>query len=120
MFANGRHECLSLLLHAAQHLHLEAKHLPSTGLPICRRLSIHLVRTQAQRLKNEKTRLYETCKKLHTKLRFGLTGTPMQNKHKELYNLLRLCALSQLPACVSAGWALCMQKVGIVLHKHGA
>ena len=44
----------------------------------------------------------------------------MQNKHKELYNLLRLCALLHFPACVSAGLALCMQKVSMVLYKHGA
>ena len=49
---------------------------------------------QAQKLKSEKTQLYQMCSALGTKLRYGLTGTPMQNRHKELYNLLRLCALA--------------------------
>ena len=62
---------------------------------------MHSVCMQAQRLKNDKTKLYKACKELRTKLRFGLTGTPMQNKHSELYILVHLCAplsCSLLPA----------------------
>lgn len=65
---------------------------------------------QAQRLKNDDTQAYKACKGLGTKLRFGLTGTPMQNKYAELYNLVDLCAHLQFPVCISVDLASCMQK----------
>ena len=58
--------------------------------------------TQAQKLKNEKSLIYKMCETLGTKLRFALTGTPMQNNHGELYNLLHLCALLQAPCLAVA------------------
>ena len=61
---------------------------------------------QAQRLKNGETIIYEMCRKLGTKLRYGLTGTPMQNNHKEIFKLLRLCAHSPARACFKA-WLRC-------------
>lgn len=42
---------------------------------------------EAHRLKNEKSGLYKSCVGLQTKKRFGLTGTIMQNKISELFNL---------------------------------
>ncbi|KAK9838111.1 hypothetical protein WJX81_001965 [Elliptochloris bilobata] len=51
---------------------------------------------EAQRLKNKKIGLYTACATLGTLLRYGLTGTPMQNDHKELYNLLNLIVPGKL------------------------
>ncbi|KAJ7981486.1 Switch 2 [Quillaja saponaria] len=42
---------------------------------------------EAHRLKNEKSKLYKACLEIKTKKRFGLTGTVMQNKIIELFNL---------------------------------
>ncbi|PIA35230.1 hypothetical protein AQUCO_03600119v1 [Aquilegia coerulea] len=42
---------------------------------------------EAHRLKNEKAKLYEACLRIKTTKRFGLTGTIMQNKIMELFNL---------------------------------
>ncbi|XP_031481063.1 switch 2 isoform X1 [Nymphaea colorata] len=43
---------------------------------------------EAHRLKNEKSQLYKACLGIKTSKRFGLTGTIMQNKIMELFNLL--------------------------------
>ncbi|GMH11071.1 hypothetical protein Nepgr_012912 [Nepenthes gracilis] len=43
---------------------------------------------EAHRLKNEKSKLYQACLYIKTKKRYGLTGTIMQNKIMELFNLL--------------------------------
>ncbi|KAI9093173.1 hypothetical protein K1719_027187 [Acacia pycnantha] len=43
---------------------------------------------EAHRLKNEKSKLYRACLEIKTQRRFGLTGTIMQNKIMELFNLL--------------------------------
>ncbi|CAM8958840.1 unnamed protein product [Rhodiola kirilowii] len=43
---------------------------------------------EAHRLKNEKSKLYTACLEIKTPKRFGLTGTIMQNKIMELFNLL--------------------------------
>ncbi|KAI4383324.1 hypothetical protein MLD38_009174 [Melastoma candidum] len=42
---------------------------------------------EAHRLKNEKSKLYAACLELKTPRRIGLTGTVMQNKIMELFNL---------------------------------
>uniref|UniRef100_A0A0E0KFK3 Helicase ATP-binding domain-containing protein n=1 Tax=Oryza punctata TaxID=4537 RepID=A0A0E0KFK3_ORYPU len=42
---------------------------------------------EAHRLKNEKSKLYTACLGITTPKRFGLTGTIMQNKIMELFNL---------------------------------
>uniref|UniRef100_A0A0D9WMJ1 Helicase ATP-binding domain-containing protein n=1 Tax=Leersia perrieri TaxID=77586 RepID=A0A0D9WMJ1_9ORYZ len=42
---------------------------------------------EAHRLKNEKSKLYTACLGITTQKRFGLTGTIMQNKIMELFNL---------------------------------
>ncbi|KAL2474046.1 Switch 2 [Forsythia ovata] len=42
---------------------------------------------EAHRLKNEKSKLYGACLKIRTLKRYGLTGTIMQNKIMELFNL---------------------------------
>lgn len=42
---------------------------------------------EAHRLKNEKSQLYRACLGIKTRKRFGLTGTIMQNKILELFNL---------------------------------
>lgn len=42
---------------------------------------------EAHRLKNEKSKLYEACLGIQSRKRYGLTGTIMQNKIMELFNL---------------------------------
>ncbi|KAL1817503.1 hypothetical protein DCAR_0521950 [Daucus carota subsp. sativus] len=42
---------------------------------------------EAHRLKNDKSKLYQACLAIGTKKRYGLTGTIMQNKLMELFNL---------------------------------
>nr|DAD17748.1 TPA_asm: hypothetical protein HUJ06_019211 [Nelumbo nucifera] len=42
---------------------------------------------EAHRLKNEKSKLYRACLGIRTNKRFGLTGTIVQNKILELFNL---------------------------------
>ncbi|KAJ8470063.1 hypothetical protein OPV22_024406 [Ensete ventricosum] len=42
---------------------------------------------EAHRLKNEKSQLYKACLGIKTRKRFGLTGTIMQNRILELFNL---------------------------------
>ncbi|KAL3848831.1 hypothetical protein ACJIZ3_010713 [Penstemon smallii] len=45
---------------------------------------------EAHKLKNEKSKLYTACLKIKTLKRYGLTGTIMQNKIMELFNLFDL------------------------------
>ncbi|XP_057822858.2 switch 2 isoform X2 [Cryptomeria japonica] len=42
---------------------------------------------EAHRLKNEKSQLYKACKRVKTKKCYGLTGTIMQNKIMDLFNV---------------------------------
>ncbi|XP_030462305.1 switch 2 [Syzygium oleosum] len=51
---------------------------------------------EAHRLKNEKSKLYASCLDIKTPRRFGLTGTIMQNKIMELFNLFDLVAPGSL------------------------
>lgn len=51
---------------------------------------------EAHRLKNEKSKLYRACLKIRTPKRYGLTGTIMQNKIMELFNLFDWVA----PGCL--------------------
>ncbi|KAL6890122.1 hypothetical protein ACP4OV_008885 [Aristida adscensionis] len=51
---------------------------------------------EAHRLKNEKAKLYTACLGITTRKRFGLTGTIMQNKIMELFNLFDWVA----PGCL--------------------
>ncbi|XP_078433427.1 switch 2 [Wolffia australiana] len=55
-----------------------------------------VVYDEAHRLKNEKSRLYKACLEIKTKRRFGLTGTIMQNKIMELFNLFDLLSPGSL------------------------
>ncbi|EFJ05584.1 hypothetical protein SELMODRAFT_40953, partial [Selaginella moellendorffii] len=51
---------------------------------------------EAHRLKNEKSQLYKACCRLRTKCRFGLTGTILQNKLIDLFNVFEWAA----PGCL--------------------
>lgn len=48
-----------------------------------------LVVDEGQRLKNDKSQMYETLSKLRIPFRILLTGTPLQNNARELFNLLQ-------------------------------
>ncbi|KAK4386341.1 Switch 2 [Sesamum angolense] len=51
---------------------------------------------EAHRLKNEKSKLYIECLNIRTLKRYGLTGTIMQNKIMELFNLFDLVVPGKL------------------------
>lgn len=51
---------------------------------------------EAHRLKNEKSKLYSACLEIKTHRRIGLTGTIMQNKIMELFNLFDWAAPGSL------------------------
>ena len=51
---------------------------------------------EAHKLKNPKAKASQAADRLATRLRFGLTGTPMANDYDELYHLLNLLA----PGCL--------------------
>lgn len=51
---------------------------------------------EAHRLKNEKSKLYKACLEIKTLRRYGLTGTVMQNKILELFNIFDLVAPGSL------------------------
>lgn len=51
---------------------------------------------EAHRLKNEKSKLYRACQRIKTSKRFGLTGTIMQNRIMELFNLFEWVAPGSL------------------------
>ncbi|PIN25831.1 Transcription-coupled repair protein CSB/RAD26 (contains SNF2 family DNA-dependent ATPase domain) [Handroanthus impetiginosus] len=51
---------------------------------------------EAHRLKNEKSKLYTACLQIRTLKRYGLTGTIMQNKIMDLFNLFDWVA----PGCL--------------------
>ncbi|KAK2434708.1 chromatin remodeling [Trifolium repens] len=51
---------------------------------------------EAHRLKNWKSKLYNACLKIKTLRRYGLTGTVMQNKILELFNIFDLVAPGSL------------------------
>lgn len=51
---------------------------------------------EAHRLKNDKSKLYQACLRIKTLKRFGLTGTVMQNKIMELFNLFDWAAPGSL------------------------
>ncbi|ESQ36560.1 hypothetical protein EUTSA_v10006771mg [Eutrema salsugineum] len=55
-----------------------------------------VIADEAHRLKNEKSKLYEACLVIKTKKRIGLTGTVMQNKMSELFNLFEWVAPGSL------------------------
>ncbi|XP_019414033.1 PREDICTED: switch 2 [Lupinus angustifolius] len=46
-----------------------------------------VIADEAHRLKNEKSKLYKACLEIKTPRRYGLTGTVMQNKIMELFNI---------------------------------
>ncbi|GAD95607.1 chromatin remodeling complex subunit (Chd3), putative [Paecilomyces variotii No. 5] len=50
-----------------------------------------LVVDEGQRLKNDKNQLYEALSKVHFPFKVLLTGTPLQNNVRELFNLLQFC-----------------------------
>ncbi|KAJ7558773.1 hypothetical protein O6H91_04G055200 [Diphasiastrum complanatum] len=53
---------------------------------------------EAHRLKNEKSQLYKACLKMRTKKRYGLTGTIIQNRLMDLFNVFDWAA----PGCLGA------------------
>ena len=42
---------------------------------------------EAHHLRNSNTRRYRNCKKIKARVRWLVTGTPVQNRKKDFYNL---------------------------------
>ncbi|KAK2806798.1 hypothetical protein FQN50_005660 [Emmonsiellopsis sp. PD_5] len=54
-----------------------------------------LVVDEGQRLKNDKNQLYEALTRIHFPFKVLLTGTPLQNNVRELFNILQFCDQSK-------------------------
>ncbi|KAL2862856.1 putative chromatin remodeling complex subunit (Chd3) [Aspergillus lucknowensis] len=54
-----------------------------------------LIVDEGQRLKSDKSQLYEGLSKMKFPFKVLMTGTPLQNNTKELFNLLQFCDQSQ-------------------------
>ncbi|EDN10597.1 conserved hypothetical protein [Histoplasma mississippiense (nom. inval.)] len=50
-----------------------------------------LVVDEGQRLKNDKNQLYEALTRIHFPFKILLTGTPLQNNIRELFNIIQFC-----------------------------
>lgn len=50
-----------------------------------------LVVDEGQRLKNDKSQIYEALSRIHFPFKVLLTGTPLQNNTRELFNLIQFC-----------------------------
>eukprot|EP00850_Spirogloea_muscicola_P018883 SM000178S03448 [mRNA] locus=s178:15812:21737:- [translate_table: standard] len=55
-----------------------------------------IVSDEVHRLKNEKSKIYIACQRFQTRRRYGLSGTVMQNKYLELFNVLHWAS----PGCL--------------------
>eukprot|EP00850_Spirogloea_muscicola_P016449 SM000133S26815 [mRNA] locus=s133:247537:253406:- [translate_table: standard] len=55
-----------------------------------------IVADEVHRLKNEKSKIYIACQRFQTRRRYGLSGTVMQNKYLELFNVLHWAS----PGCL--------------------
>jgi len=51
---------------------------------------------EAHHLRNSKTSRYTSCKQIKANIRWLVTGTPIQNKKRDLYNLCNMVGLSPL------------------------
>ena len=49
-----------------------------------------LIFDEAHHLRNKKTERYNSCEKIKAETRWLISGTPIQNKRSDLYNLLRI------------------------------
>lgn len=66
------------------------------GVSLCEVQWEMVIVDEAHRLKNEKSQLYKVCQGIKTKKCYGLTGTIMQNKIMDLFNVFDLVS----PGCL--------------------
>ena len=52
-----------------------------------------LIFDEAHHLRNKKTERYRSCEKIKSEIRWLISGTPIQNKRSDLYNLLRIVGI---------------------------
>jgi SNF2 family DNA or RNA helicase len=75
---------------------LTKKQIKNESLSLLHKVSwSRIVFDEAHHLKNSKTTGYISARLLHAKIRWLVSGTPVQNSKKDFYNL---CALIRLPA----------------------
>lgn len=55
-----------------------------------------LIFDEAHHLRNKKTERYKSCEKIKSEIRWLISGTPIQNKMSDLYNLLRIIGISNV------------------------
>ncbi|KAI0019301.1 PHD/FYVE-zinc-finger like domain-containing protein [Xylariomycetidae sp. FL0641] len=76
-----------------------------------------LIVDEGQRLKNEETYLYKALAAMRIPCRILLTGTPLQNNKKELFNLLQFIDYSQDAAKLDAKYATLTKENVPELHE---
>ena len=52
-----------------------------------------LIFDEAHHLRNKKTERYRSCEQIKSEIRWLISGTPIQNKRSDLYNLLRIVGI---------------------------
>jgi SNF2 family DNA or RNA helicase len=55
-----------------------------------------LIFDEAHHLRNKKTERYKSCEKIKSEIRWLISGTPIQNKRSDLYNLLRIVGVGSV------------------------
>jgi SNF2 family DNA or RNA helicase len=55
-----------------------------------------LIFDEAHHLRNKKTERYRSCEQIKSEIRWLISGTPIQNKRSDLYNLLRIVGISKV------------------------
>lgn len=55
-----------------------------------------LIFDEAHHLRNKKTERFRSCQRLKSEIRWLISGTPIQNKMSDLYNLLRIVGIDKV------------------------
>jgi SNF2 family DNA or RNA helicase len=55
-----------------------------------------LIYDEAHHLRNRKTERYKSCEQIKSEIRWLISGTPIQNKRSDLYNLLKIVGVSNV------------------------
>lgn len=76
-----------------------------------------LVVDEGQRLKSDKTRIYEALSSIQVPFKLLLTGTPLQNNTRELFNILQFCDPSKNADALEAEYGVLSQENIPELHN---
>lgn len=76
-----------------------------------------LVVDEGQRLKSDKTQLYEAMSSINFPFKLLLTGTPLQNNTRELFNILQFCDPSKNADALEAEYGVLSKENIPALHN---